>query len=151
MFILMGAAIASTSAGADLYEALDRWLDPYPGGLVVSNLGACALFAAMSGSSPATCAAIGKMGIPEMRKRNFPDGVRCRVDSSGGHLGILIPLDHDDRLRNRHRNIHRYDCFCWRLPGLMLVHFSWLGLFMRPGGGRYRCSGWSDVYLEQKV
>ena len=69
MFIIMGASISSTRAGADLYEALERWLTRIPGGLVISNLGACALFAAMSGSSPATCAAIGKMGIPEMRKR----------------------------------------------------------------------------------
>ena len=91
MFILMGAAIASTRAGADLYEALDRWLTKIPGGLVVSNLGACALFAAMSGSSPATCAAIGKMGIPEMRKRNFPDGVAAGSIAAGGTLGILIP------------------------------------------------------------
>ena len=91
MFILMGAAIASTRAGADLYEALDRWLTRIPGGLVVSNLGACALFAAMSGSSPATCAAIGKMGIPEMRKRNFPDGVATGSIAAGGTLGILIP------------------------------------------------------------
>ena len=53
MFIIMGASIASTRAGADLYEALERWLTRVPGGLVVSNLGACALFAAMSGSSPA--------------------------------------------------------------------------------------------------
>ena len=75
MFIIMGASIASTRAGADLYEALERWLTRIPGGLVISNLGACALFAAMSGSSPATCAAIGKMGIPEMRKRGYPDGV----------------------------------------------------------------------------
>jgi len=65
MFILMGASIASTRAGADLYEALDRWLTRVPGGLVISNLGACALFAAMSGSSPATCAAIGKMAFPK--------------------------------------------------------------------------------------
>ena len=50
MFIIMGAAISSTRAGADLYEALERWLTRVPGGLVVSNLGACALFAAMSGS-----------------------------------------------------------------------------------------------------
>ena len=73
MFIIMGSSIASTRAGADLYEALERWLTRVPGGLVISNLGACALFAAMSGSSPATCAAIGKMGIPEMRKRGYPD------------------------------------------------------------------------------
>jgi len=91
MFILMGASIASTRAGADLYEALHRWLTRVPGGLVISNLGACALFAAMSGSSPATCAAIGKMGIPEMRKRNYPDGVATGSIAAGGTLGILIP------------------------------------------------------------
>ena len=91
MFIIMGAAISSTRAGADLYEALERWLTRVPGGLVVSNLGACALFAAMSGSSPATCAAIGKMGIPEMRKRGYPDSVAAGAIAAGGTLGILIP------------------------------------------------------------
>jgi tripartite ATP-independent transporter DctM subunit len=91
MFILMGASIASTRAGADLYEALERWLTRVPGGLVVSNLGACALFSAMSGSSPATCAAIGKMGIPEMRKRGYPDGIAAGSIAAGGTLGILIP------------------------------------------------------------
>jgi C4-dicarboxylate transporter DctM subunit len=91
MFIIMGASISSTRAGADLYEALERWLTRVPGGLVISNLGACALFAAMSGSSPATCAAIGKMGIPEMRKRGYPDGVAAGSIAAGGTLGILIP------------------------------------------------------------
>ena len=91
MFIIMGSSISSTRAGADLYEALERWLTRVPGGLVISNLGACALFAAMSGSSPATCAAIGKMGIPEMRKRGYPDGVAAGSIAAGGTLGILIP------------------------------------------------------------
>lgn len=91
MFIIMGAAIASTRAGADLYEALERWLTRVPGGLVISNLGACALFSAMSGSSPATCAAIGKMGIPEMRNRGYPDEVASGSIAAGGTLGILIP------------------------------------------------------------
>jgi C4-dicarboxylate transporter DctM subunit len=91
MFIIMGASIASTRAGADLYEALERWLTKVPGGLVVSNLGACALFAAMSAHQPATCAAIGKMGIPEMRKRGYPDTVRTGSIAAGGTLGILIP------------------------------------------------------------
>ena len=90
MFIIMGAAISSTRAGADLYEALERWLTRVPGGLVGSNLGACALFSAMSGSSPATCAAIGKMGIPEMRKRGYPDEVAAG-SIAAGTLGILIP------------------------------------------------------------
>lgn len=91
MFILMGAAVASSRAGSDLYAMLERWLTRVPGGLVISNLGACALFSAMSGSSPATCAAIGKMGIPEMLKRGYPKGVASGSIAAGGTLGILIP------------------------------------------------------------
>src|SRR5690606_7093549 len=91
MFILMGAAVASSPAGKDLYEALDRWLNRVPGGLVLSNLGACSIFAALSGSSPATCAAIGKMGIPEMTKRGYPDSLAAGSIAAGGTLGILIP------------------------------------------------------------
>jgi C4-dicarboxylate transporter DctM subunit len=91
MFIVMGVAIAVSPAGKDLYEVLDRWLHRVPGGLIISNLGACSIFAALSGSSPATCAAIGKMGIPEMRKRGFPDGLATGAIAAGGTLGILIP------------------------------------------------------------
>ena len=91
MFIVMGMAVASSPAGKDLYSALDRWLNRVPGGLVVSNLGACALFAALSGSSPATCAAIGKMGIPEMRQRGYSKEISSGTIAAGGTLGILIP------------------------------------------------------------
>ncbi|MEW8626366.1 MAG: TRAP transporter large permease [Candidatus Thiodiazotropha sp.] len=91
MFLLMGAAIAASRAGADLYEALDRWLYRVPGGLLVSNIGACGIFAALTGSSPATCAAIGKMGIPEMRKRGYPASLATGSIAAGGTLGILIP------------------------------------------------------------
>jgi tripartite ATP-independent transporter DctM subunit len=91
MFILMGAAVSNSPAGKDLYEALDRWLNRVPGGLVLSNLGACSIFSALSGSSPATCAAIGKMGIPEMRKRGYPDEISAGSIAAGGTLGILIP------------------------------------------------------------
>ncbi len=91
MFVMMGAAIGSSPAGKDLYEALDRWLYRLPGGLALSNLGACAIFAALTGSSPACCAAIGKMGIPEMRKRGYPDEVATGSICAGGTLGILIP------------------------------------------------------------
>src|SRR6266446_2153030 len=91
MFVMMGAAIGSSPAGKDLYEALDRWLYRVPGGLVISNIGACAIFAALTGSSPACCAAIGKMGIPEMRRRGYPDDVATGSICAGGTLGILIP------------------------------------------------------------
>jgi tripartite ATP-independent transporter DctM subunit len=91
MFLVMGSAIAASRAGADLYEAIDRWLYRVPGGLLVSNIGACGIFAALTGSSPATCAAIGKMGIPEMRKRGYPAGLATGAIAAGGTLGILIP------------------------------------------------------------
>jgi len=91
MFIVMGAAVASSPAGKDLFEALDRWLTRVPGGLIISNIGACSVFAALSGSSPATCAAIGKMGIPEMQKRGYPDSLATGSIAAGGTLGILIP------------------------------------------------------------
>ena len=91
MFILMGAAVASSPTGRDLYRSLDLWLGKVPGGLAISNIGACSIFAALSGSSPATSAAIGKLGIPEMRKRGYPDGVAAGCIAAGGTLGILIP------------------------------------------------------------
>ncbi len=91
MFIIMGAAVASSRAGSDLYEALARWLHKVPGSLVISNIGACALFSALTGSSPATCAAIGKMGIPEMRRRGYDADLATGAIAAGGTLGILIP------------------------------------------------------------
>jgi C4-dicarboxylate transporter, DctM subunit len=91
MFVMMGAAIGSSPAGKDLYEALDRWLYRLPGGLVLANFGACAIFAALTGSSPACCAAIGKMGIPEMRRRGYPADIATGSICAGGTLGILIP------------------------------------------------------------
>lgn len=91
MFVIMGAAVASSRAGADLYEVLARWLHRVPGSLVISNIGACALFAALTGSSPATCAAIGKMGIPEMRRRGYSADLATGAIAAGGTLGILIP------------------------------------------------------------
>ncbi|MBN1239441.1 MAG: TRAP transporter large permease [Gammaproteobacteria bacterium] len=91
MFIVMGTAIASSPAGSDLYGALERWLGRLPGGLVISNIGACTIFSALSGSSPATCAAIGKMGIPEMRRRGYSDALAAGSIAAGGTLGILVP------------------------------------------------------------
>ena len=91
MFILMGGVVASSRAGPDLYEALERWLYKVPGGLLLSNIGACGIFAALSGSSPATCAAIGKLGVPEMRQRGYPAGIATGSIAAGGTLGILIP------------------------------------------------------------
>jgi C4-dicarboxylate transporter DctM subunit len=91
MFVLLGALIGATRAGADIYEALHRWFGRLPGGLVIANIGACGLFAALSGSSPATAAAIGKIGVPEMLKRGCPAHLATGAIAAGGTLGILIP------------------------------------------------------------
>lgn len=91
LFILKGAAIGRSRAGQDLYGALHVWLGRVPGGLGVANVLACALFAAMAGSSPATCSAIGSAGIPEMRKRGYSPGFAAGIIAAGGTLGILLP------------------------------------------------------------
>src|SRR5271169_4986926 len=91
LFILKGAAIGKSRAGQDLYSALHAWLHRVPGGLGVANVFACALFAAMAGSSPATCSAIGSAGIPEMRRRGYSGGLAAGIIAAGGTLGILLP------------------------------------------------------------
>jgi C4-dicarboxylate transporter DctM subunit len=91
LFILKGAAIGRSRAGADLYSALHIWMHRIPGGLGIANVFACALFAAMAGSSPATCSAIGSAGIPEMRKRGYSSGFAAGIIAAGGTLGILLP------------------------------------------------------------
>ncbi len=91
LFILKGAAIGKSRAGKDLYDALHTWLHRIPGGLGVAVVLACGLFAAMAGSSPATCSAIGSSGIPEMRKRGYSPGFAAGLVAAGGTLGILLP------------------------------------------------------------
>jgi len=91
LFILKGAAIGRSPAGRDLYGALHAWMHRIPGGLGIANVFACALFAAMAGSSPATCSAIGSAGIPEMRRRGYSGGFAAGIIAAGGTLGILLP------------------------------------------------------------
>ncbi len=70
---------------------MHAWMSRVPGGLGIANVFACALFAAMAGSSPATCSAIGSAGIPEMRKRGYSPGFAAGIIAAGGTLGILLP------------------------------------------------------------
>src|SRR5215471_2470347 len=91
LFILKGAAIGRSRAGQDLYGALHAFMHRIPGGLGIANVFGCALFAAMAGSSPATCSAIGSAGIPEMRKRGYSGGFAAGIIAAGGTLGILLP------------------------------------------------------------
>ncbi|HEX2531578.1 MAG TPA: TRAP transporter large permease [Burkholderiaceae bacterium] len=91
LFVLLGCTIGASRAGKDLYDSLHRWMCKVPGGLVIANIIGCGLFAAMCGSSPATAAAIGRVGVPEMIKRNIPPRLATGSIAAGGTLGILIP------------------------------------------------------------
>ena len=153
MFILMGGAVASSPAGKDLYEALDRWLNRVPGGLVLSNLGACSIFAALSGSSPATCAAIGKMGIPAMMERGYPPSIATGSIAAGGTLGILIPPSITMIVYGiaTETSIGRL-FIAGILPGLMLtgLFMAWTLLACRMKG--YALTGFTGVYsLKEKL
>ena len=91
LFVLMGAAIGKTRAGSDVYNSLHSWTHRIPGGLGLANVFACTVFAAMCGSSPATCSAIGSSGIPQLVKRGYSEGLAAGLIAAGGTLGILIP------------------------------------------------------------
>jgi C4-dicarboxylate transporter DctM subunit len=91
LFVLMGAIFGHSKASQDLLEAAHVWVGRLPGGLAMSSVMACSVFAALTGSSPATSAAIGRIAIPEMTKRGYPNGLAAGAIVAGGTLGILIP------------------------------------------------------------
>ena len=91
LFVLMGVIFGQSKASEDLFEVANMWLSRLRGGLGMSSVVASSLFAALTGSSPATSAAIGKVAIPEMRKRGYSNQVATGAIVSGGTLGILIP------------------------------------------------------------
>jgi tripartite ATP-independent transporter DctM subunit len=91
LFLFMGAMLMNSGVSGRFYRGLTPWLDPIPGGLAQSNIVACAIFAALCGSSVATAGAIGSVAIPEMRKRGYDMSVTAGTLAAGGTLGILIP------------------------------------------------------------
>lgn len=91
LFILMGEIMLRSGIAKSMYEALSYWLNWLPGGLMHSNIGACTLFAATSGSSIATAATIGTVAIPEMEKGGYNKPLFLGTLAAGGTLGILIP------------------------------------------------------------
>ena len=91
LFILLSAPIAESDASKDLYETLHKWLYKIPGGLGIANMIGCGIFAALCGSSPATAAAIGGIGIPEMRRRGYSPALSTGLIAHAGTFGILIP------------------------------------------------------------
>lgn len=91
LFILMGVVISNTGVGADLYNTAYKWVGQLRGGLSMATVTACAGFAAISGSSTATAATMGKVALPEMRKYKYDPKLAAGCIASGGTMGILIP------------------------------------------------------------
>jgi tripartite ATP-independent transporter DctM subunit len=91
LFIVMGVAASLSAAGGDMREMIKRWLHNLPGGLIVANVCASALFSGLSSTGSATCMAVGRDGLPELRERRYADGLAAGAIAASGTLGILIP------------------------------------------------------------
>ena len=91
LFVWMGEILFRTRLSENLFEGLSPWMQKLPGGLIHVNVVGCALFAAISGSSAATVATVGKMSITELRKRNYPEKILLGSLAGSGTLGLLIP------------------------------------------------------------
>ena len=91
LFIWMGEILFRTRLSSDMFRGLSPWVQALPGRLLHTNVIGCTIFAAVSGSSAATCATIGKMTLPELQRRGYPDSISIGSLAGAGTLGLLIP------------------------------------------------------------
>ena len=91
LFVWMGEILFRTRLSESMFRGLAPWVTWLPGRLLHTNVIGCAIFAAVSGSSAATCATIGKMSLPELGKRGYPEGITIGSLAGAGTLGLLIP------------------------------------------------------------
>jgi C4-dicarboxylate transporter DctM subunit len=91
LFVWMGEILFRTRLSNDMFRGLAPWMQGLPGRLLHTNVVGCAIFAAVSGSSAATCATIGKMALPELSRRGYPDAISIGSLAGAGTLGLLIP------------------------------------------------------------
>jgi C4-dicarboxylate transporter, DctM subunit len=91
LFVWMGEILFRTRLSEDMFRGLAPWLERVPGRLLHTNIIGCTIFAAVSGSSAATCATIGKMTLPELKARGYPEDITIGTLAGAGTLGLLIP------------------------------------------------------------
>ncbi len=91
LFLWMGEILFRSRLTEDLFKGLAPWLNRIPGRLLHTNIIGCGIFAAVSGSSAATCATIGKITLPELKKRGYPDDISMGSLAGAGTFGLLIP------------------------------------------------------------
>ena len=91
MFVWMGEILYRTRLSSDLFRGLAPWLARLPGGLMHTNIVGCTVFAAVSGSSAATLSTVGRMSIPELRQRDYPENMIVGTLAGAATLGLMIP------------------------------------------------------------
>ena len=91
LFIWMGEILFRTRLSEDMFKGLTPWMAGLPGGLIHTNIVGCTVFAAVSGSSAATLTTVGKMSIPELRRRNYPEHMIIGTLAGAATLGLMIP------------------------------------------------------------
>jgi TRAP-type mannitol/chloroaromatic compound transport system permease large subunit len=109
LFLWMGEILFRTRLSDDMFRGLAPWLTRLPGRLLHTNVIGCTIFAAVSGSSAATCATIGKITLPELKRRGYPDHIAIgTLAGRGRHAGAADPaVHHHDRLRRGGQRVDR--------------------------------------------
>ncbi len=91
LFVWMGEILFRTRLSESMFRGLAPWVSRLPGRLLHTNVIGCTIFAAVSGSSAATCATVGKMSLPELARSGYPDEITIGSLAGAGTLGLLIP------------------------------------------------------------
>jgi tripartite ATP-independent transporter DctM subunit len=132
LFVLLGELLLRSGIADRMYVALSAWLARFPGGLLHTNIGCCALFAATSGSSVATAATIGTVALPPLRARGYPMRDALGSLAAGGTLGILIPPSVNMIVYGSLTNNSIGKLFiAGIIPGLLLTSLFMLLIFVR--------------------
>ena len=149
VFIMMGELLLRSGIADGMYKGLSIWLTGLPGGLLHSNIGCCALFAATTGSSVAGAATIGTVALPELDKRGYDKPMALGSLAAGGTLGILIPPSVALLVYGSLTNNSISKLFVGGvIPGILLTLCFSMYIFMeairRPTTGRERKATWKE-------
>ena len=155
LFIWMGEILYRTRLSEDMFRGLSPWMRRLPGGLLHTNIAGCTLFAAVSGSSAATLTTVGKMSIPELRARGYPEYMIIGTLAGAATLGLMIPPSLTLIVYGVSINESITKLFmAGVIPGLVLA-----GLFMTyivawhylrlPNVQKYRVMGFTDILRKQ--
>ena len=134
LFIWMGEILFRTRMSEDLFRGLSPWMNWLPGRLLHTNVAGCALFATVSGSSSATCATIGRMTLPELRSRRYPDALSIGSLSGASTLGLMIPPSITMIVYGITAQVSVSKLFiAGILPGILLMLVAVVLLYLWPG------------------